>query len=369
MINFQLDEEQSMLTTAIRRFSQERVRKVFRDADEEGAIPADVIAAGWELGLLPTSIPEAYGGFGEHSAVTAAVAVEEFAWGDLAAALTILTPNLLAIPLLLAGSEAQKAAYLPLFCEQTMPRVTAALTEPRVQFDVRRLQTTAVRDGDEYVLNGVKCMVPLAAGADWILVYAQEEGQNQAFLVAADTPGLAVGAPEKLMGIKSLPTYGLTLTDVRVPAAAGGAASARLGEDAGIDFDLILNYSRVTLGAAAVGLARAAYEYAVEYAKTRQQFGEPIAHRQSIAFMLAEMAIDIDAARLLVWEAAWKLDRGESITREVAVMKYYVDNMALRVADQALQALGGYGYIREYPVELWLRNARGFASFDGLAIA
>ncbi len=241
-----------------------------------------------------------------------------------------------------------------------MPRVTAALTEPRVQFDVRRLQTTAVRNGDEYVLNGVKCMVPLAAGADWILVYAQEEGQNQAFLVAADTPGLTVSAPEKLMGIKSLSTYGLTLTDVRVPAAA------KLGGEAGINFDLILNHSRVTLGAAAVGLARAAYEYAVEYAKTRQQFGEPIAHRQSIAFMLAEMAIDIDAARLLVWEAAWKLD---PVTRDVTVMKYYVDNMVLRVADQALQALGGYGYIREYPVELWLRNARGFASFDGLAIA
>ncbi len=363
MINFQLDEEQSMLATAIRRFAQERVRKVFRDADEEGTIPADVITAGWELGLLPTSIPEAYGGFGEHSTVTSAVAVEEFAWGDLAAALTILTPNLVAVPLMLAGSETQKAAYLPMFCEQTMPHVTAALTEPRVQFDVRRLQTTAVRDGDEYVLNGVKCMVPLAAGAAWILVYAQEEGQNQAFFVPGDAPGLVVGAQEKLMGVKSLPTYGLTLTNVRVPA------SARVGEDAGINFELILNHSRVTLGAAAVGLARAAYEYAVEYAKTRQQFGEPIAHRQSIAFMLAEMAIDIDAARLMVWEAAWKLDRGESITREVAVMKYYVDNMVLRVADQALQALGGYGYIREYPVELWLRNARGFASFDGMAIA
>ena len=363
MINFQLDEEQSMLATAIKRFSQERVRKVFRDADEEGTIPADVITAGWELGLLPTSIPEAYGGFGEYSAITSAIAVEEFAWGDLAAALTILTPNLVAMPLMLAGSEEQKAAYLPMFCQETMPQVTAALTEPRVQFDVRRLQTTAVRDGDEYILNGVKCMVPLAAGATWIMVYAQEEGQNQAFLLSADTPGLVVGPQEKLMGVKSLPTYGLTLTDARVPAFA------RLGEDAGSNFDLILNHSRITLGAAAVGLARAAYEYAVEYAKTRQQFGEPIAHRQSIAFMLAEMAIDIDAARLLVWEAAWKLDRGESVTREVAVMKYYVDNMVLRVADQALQALGGYGYIREYPVELWLRNARGFASFDGMAIA
>ena len=363
MINFQLDEEQSMLTTAIRRFAQERVRKVFRDADEDGEMPADVIAAGWELGVLPTSIPEASGGFGDHSMVTSVLATEAFAWGDLAAALAIMTPGLVAVPVMLEGSEAQKEAYLPQFCEEIMPPMTAALTEPRMQYDPRHLETTATREGDEYVLNGVKCMVPRATAASLILVYAREGEGNQAFLVPADAPGLVIGEREKLMGVKALPTYGVTLTDVRVPA------SSRLGEARGINFDRILNYSRVTLGAAAVGLARAAYEYAVEYAKTRQQFGEPIAHRQSIAFMLAEMAIDIDAARLMVWETAWKMDKGEDVTRDVSVMKYYTDNMVLRVADQALQTLGGYGYIREYPVELWLRNARGFATFDGMAIA
>jgi alkylation response protein AidB-like acyl-CoA dehydrogenase len=142
----------------------------------------------------------------------------------------------------------------------------------------------------------------------------------------------------------------------------------KLGNEAGIDFDLILNHSRVALGAAAVGVARAGYEYARDYAKERVQFGEPIAHRQSIAFMLAEMAIDVDAARLMVWETAWKLDRNEDATAEATVMKYYVDDMVLQVADRAVQTLGGYGYIREYPVELWLRNARGFTMFDGLAI-
>ncbi len=142
----------------------------------------------------------------------------------------------------------------------------------------------------------------------------------------------------------------------------------RLGGEEGIDFDLILNHSRVALGAAAVGLAKSGYEYARDYAKERVQFGEPIAHRQSIAFMLAEMAIEVDAARLMVWEAAWKLDRGEDATKEATVMKHFVDDMVLQVADRALQTLGGYGYIREYPVELWLRNARGFTSFDGLAM-
>lgn len=350
-----------MLTDAIGRFAQERIRKVFRDAEEEGKIPAEVVQAGWELGILPAAIPEAYGGFGEYSVLTGAIALEELAWGDLAVALNIMAPNSVAIPVMLAGTEAQKEAHLPLFCEETLPRVAAALTEPRVQFDPRNLQTTAELDGNHYVLNGTKTVVPLADVAETFLVYANEGGQTQAFFIPAGSEGLAVGERDKLMGVKALPTFKLSLSNVKVPV------ENRLGGNAGIDFGLILNHSRVALAAAAVGVMRAGYEYAREYAKQRVQFGEPIAHRQSIAFMLAEMAIDIDGARMMVWEAAWKLDRGEDATQEATVMKFHVDDTAVRVADQALQVLGGYGYIREYPVELWLRNARGFASFDGLA--
>jgi alkylation response protein AidB-like acyl-CoA dehydrogenase len=362
MLDFELDEEQKMLVEAIHRFSESHVRMAFRDADEEGNIPPDVSQAGWEFGVLPTGIPEPYGGFGEYSAVTGVLALEEFAYGDLAIALQIGVPGLVALPLMLAGSEEQKAAYLPTFCQELAPKVSAALVEPRVQFDPRAVETTATLDGDEYVLSGRKCQVPLAESAEVILVYAAEDGQTQAFLVPAGTEGLQVGEREKLMGIRALPTYPVTLDRCRVPRAN------RVGGEAGIDFDLILNHSRVGLGAAAVGVARAGYEYARDYAKERVQFGEPVAHRQSIAFMLAEMAIDVDAARLMVWEAAWKLDRGEDATAETSVMKYFVDDMVLQVADRAVQTLGGYGYIREYPVELWLRNARGFAAFDGLAI-
>ena len=204
---------------------------------------------------------------------------------------------------------------------------------------------------------------PLAAeSADQILVYAQEDGRTQAFFIPHDAEGLEIGPREKLMGVRALPVHRLTLTDCRIPA------ENKLGGESGIEFSQILNHSRIALGAAAVGLAKAGYEYARDYAKNRVQFGEPIAHRQSIAFMLAEMAIDIDAARLLVWEAAWKLDRGEDVTREAAVMKNYVDDIVLNVADRTVQTLGGYGYIREFPAELWLRNARGFATFDGMAI-
>jgi alkylation response protein AidB-like acyl-CoA dehydrogenase len=363
MIDFTLDEEQQMLTDAIHRYAEERMRKQFRDADEENQIPEPLIQAGWEIGLIPSGIPEQHGGFGAHSAVTSAVAAEEFGWGDLSIALNLLCSGAVAIPVLLCGTSEQKAAYLPLFCEEQIPPLAAALTEPTILFDPRALATTAARDGDTYVLNGAKGLVPLAADAQTFLVYANEDGRTEAFLVPADAAGLTVGEREKLMGIRALPTYRLALSDCAIPA------SSKLGGDAGIDFDMILNHSRVTMAALAVGVTRAAHEYALEYAKQRVQFGEPIAHRQSIAFMLAEMAIDVDAARILVWEAAWKLDRGEDATQEATVMKHFVDEMAVRVADQALQVLGGYGYIREYPVELWLRNARGFATFDGLAIA
>jgi acyl-CoA dehydrogenase len=362
MIDFERDQEQKMLTDAIHRLAEERIRKVFREADEEGELPADVIQAGWEMGVLPTSIPEAYGGFGEYSVMTGALAAEEFAFGDLATALTIMTPNLVAIPVMLAGTEAQKEAQLPLFCEEKPPQVTAALTEPVIQFDPRQLKTTAVLDNEDYVLNGSKSFVPLAAGAETFLIYANENGTTQAFFVPADAEGVAVLDREKLMGVHALPTYQVKLDNVRISAVN------KLGGSAGIDFGLILNHSRVALGALAVGMAKGALEYATAYTKQRVQFGEPVAHRQSIAFMLAEMAMDIDGGRLLVWEAAWQIDKGSDATQAATVMKYYIDDMVLTVCDRALQALGGYGYIREYPVELWLRNARAFASFDGMAI-
>lgn len=363
MIDFTLDEEQAMLAGAIHRYAEERMRKLFRDADEENQIPQSVLQAGWEIGLLPSAIPDEYGGFGAHSAVTGAVAAEEFAWGDLAIAVNLLCAGAVAIPLLRFGTAAQKETYLPLFCDESIPPAAAALTEPSILFDPRALTATAVRDGDSYVLNGSKSLVPLASSAELFLVYADLDGSTEAFLVDAGTGGLSVGEREKLMGIRALPTYGLTLSDCAIPS------KNRLGGEEGIAFGQILNYSRVTMAALAVGVTRAAYEYAREYAKERVQFEEPIAHRQSIAFMLAEMAIDVDAARTLVWEAAWLLDQGKDATKEATVMKHFVDEMAVRVTDQALQVLGGYGYIREYPVELWLRNARGFATFDGLAMA
>ncbi len=360
MFDFRPDETQQMLVSAINRFASEKISKTFRDADEMGRIPEEVVQTGWEIGLLSTGLPEAYGGFGEYSVVTGALALEAFAAGDLATTLQIMVPNLVAIPLLLSGSEAQKSELLPRFAAETPPPVTAALTERVYQFDPRQLGTQAVREDNCYRLAGTKIYVPLAKGAELILVWANEDGVTQGFLVPTKTTGVKIGQRDKLMGIKGLSTYELILDDVIVPA------SARLGEADGCDFDRILNHSRVALGAAAVGMSHTAYEYTRDYTKQRVQFGKPVAQNQSLAFMMADMYSDIESMRMMVWEAAWLLDQRQDATREVTVMKQYIDQAVLRVADSAVQALGGYGYIREFPAELYLRNARGFAAFDGI---
>ncbi len=362
MLDFEPNEEQKMMVEAIERFADRKMRQVYRDADEEQQIPAELIQAGWEFGILSSTIPVHYGGFGEYSVLTGALAMEALAAGDLAIALSLTVPSLFAIPLMLFGSELQKDSYLPRCCLERPPNMTAALTEPSIQFDPRCLELTARRESDVYYLSGIKSVVPLADEAEQILVYANESGSTQAFIVDRYSEGLKIASREKLMGIKALPTYRLVMADCPIPA------DQKLGGDHGVEYDQILNHSRVALAAAAVGVAKAGYKYACEYAKNRVQFGEAIARRQSIAFLLAEMAIEVDAARLMVWEAAWKLDLGMDINREATLMKYYVDNMVMKVTDGVVQILGGYGYTREFPAELWLRNARGFASFDGLAM-
>jgi acyl-CoA dehydrogenase len=361
MISFTPTEEQQMLMDAVRRYAENDVRPVAHESDEDGAFPARVVNTGWEIGILPGNIPEDLGGFGEeHSALTAALAYEELAYGDLSLALHLMTPALVAVPVMLAGTDAQRDEFMPLFLDETPPPVTAALIEPRMLFDPNQLQTTAAGKNGAYVLNGQKAYVPLAAGADWLLVYAwnQDAEQVDGFLVRGDADGLAVGERERLMGVQALPTYPVTLEDVTVEAAY------RLGAN----FARIQSHSRVALAALAVGVMRGALEYAIDYAKEREQFGAPIATKQAIAFMLADCAMEVDAARLMAWEAAWRLDQGADATQESYLARQYADAAAVMVTDSAVQTLGGYGYIREYPVERWLRNARGIATFYGMAI-
>lgn len=364
MVSFTPTEDQQALISTLKRYAAEDVRKVAHGADEASTPPSDVVNTGWQMGLVASAIPEAFGGLGEMSAITGVLAAEELAYGDLSVAMHVMSPALLAYPVVLYGTAEQREKLLPLCVDERMAPVTAALLEPGIFFDPYDLKTTAVHRADQVYLSGQKAYVPLAEESQWILVYARhaESGKVEAFLVENGTAGVQIEKREQLMGLRALPTYGMRFNDVVVDA------SARIGGDAGIDYEVLLNRQRVALAAMAVGVARASFEYARDYAKQRIQFGRPIAQNQAIAFMLAEMAIEIDSTRLMAWEGAYKLDKGEDATKEAYLAKQYADEMVLKVTDSGVQILGGYGFIREYPAERWLRNGRGFPTFHGLAI-
>jgi alkylation response protein AidB-like acyl-CoA dehydrogenase len=364
MYSFEPNEEQKMLIDAVGKYAVNDLRLAAREAEESRQLPPKLVAKGWELGVLQASIPEAYGGFGDRSAVTGVLAGEELAFGNLAGALAVETPNLFALPILLCGSEEQKQEYLPKVIEGAWAPYTSALIEYAFDFDPTALKTTATLKGDEYVISGEKAYVPFAKNAEAMIVYAALDGVTQGFIVSKAAPGLTVQEEaEKMMGLNALPTYRVKLDGVKVPQAN------RLGGASGHDFERILASMRVGNAAAALGVARAAFEYARDYAKEREAFGVKIAQKQAIAFMLAEMGTEIEAMRLLTWEAAWKLDNGkDDAFIEAYLASTGAADMAMMVTDRAVQILGGHGYIREHPVEMWMREGRGFAMFTGFTM-
>lgn len=363
MYSFEPSEEQTMLVDTIKKFAAD-LRAKAHDADEENQILPQVLQKGWELGYLQASIPADYGGFGERSAVTGALAFEEMAYGDLAGAMGVLTPGLFAVPLLLAGSEEQKRRFLPQVSEaMDWAPFSAALIESEFDFDPWDLKTTARLDGEQYVIEGEKAYVPYALEANHLIVYAGLEGKPQGFIATQGSGGLVVEDRQKLLGIHALPVYRVCFNGVRVPRGN------RLGGAEGHDFGAILDAQRIATAAMGVGLSRAAYEYSRAYAKDRDVFGVKVAQKQAVAFMLAEMATEIEAIRLLTWEAAWMLDAGKDDASKHAYLALIgAQDLAMMVTDRAVQILGGHGYIREHPVEMWMRNGRGIATFTGMSI-
>jgi acyl-CoA dehydrogenase len=358
MYGFTPTDEQKMLLDTVTRYAKNDLRAAGHDAEEAKSLPKKLISKGWELGILQASTPEAYGGFGERNAVTGVLAVEELAFGDLAGALAVLAPSSFVAPILLAGSEEQKQKWIPPVIEADWTPFTAALIEPVFDFDPNAPQTSAVKEGDFYILTGAKTLVPFAAEAQAMIVYAALEGQTKAFIVEPGD-GVVVSEREKFMGLNALPLYGVKFEGVKVPAS-------HLLEG---DFAPILAAMRVTHAALAVGVAKASFEYARDYAKERDAFGVKIAQKQAIAFMLAEMAMEIEAMRLLTWQAAWKLDTGkEDAFTEAYLAATGAADMVMMVTDRGVQILGGHGYIRDHAVEKFMREGRGFASFTGLAV-
>jgi acyl-CoA dehydrogenase len=362
MYSFEPTDEQRMLIDAVERYAESDLRPAARDAEEEGALPPELIEKGWELGILQASIPEEYGGFGDHSAVTGILAAETMAQGDLGGTLAVMAPSAYVIPILLGGTEDQKKSFIPPVIEAEWKPYVTAFIEPDYDFYAGEMRTTAEKKKSDYVLNGKKAFVPFADKAESFLIFAAIDGQTQAFVVPPDTPGLNLSERELLRGIRAVPTFSLELEEVKIPA------ESRVGGEEGFDPDPVIASAQLAIAAMGIGMSKAALDYAIPYAKEREVWGTPIAQKQSIAFMLAEMAMEIESNRLLVWEAAWKLDAGEDAIKSAYLALTGAAETAMLVTDRAVQTLGGHGYIREHPVELWMRNGRGIPTFAGMAM-
>ncbi len=364
-MDFDLTEDQKMLRETVRDFADREIKPAAARIDETGEFPAAELKKIAGLGLFGLTIPEAYGGSGR-GMTDLCVAVEELARASAAVDDYLrVSLGLAIVPIIDFGTEAQKKRYLPPHASGEK-MACFALTEAGAGSDPAGMETTAVRRGDGYVINGNKLFISLGDRAGTVVVFASTDRSLRqrgitAFIVDRDNPGLSVGKAEKKMGLHGFNSVELIFQDCYVPL------ESRLGEEGqGLRIALdALDVSRITVGAEAVGISRAALEAALSYAKERRQFGQAIAGFQAIQWMLADMATRIDAARLLTYRAAFLCDRGRPFIKEAAMAKVYASEAAGFVTSKALQIHGGYGYTRDYPVERYFRDARITEIYEG----
>ncbi|HSM72941.1 MAG TPA: acyl-CoA dehydrogenase family protein [Anaerolineales bacterium] len=359
-MNFDLTEEQKFWQKTVHDFVAKEVEPKAHEVDVTGEFNWAATKKMGPLGMLGLNIPEEYGGSGVDS-VSAAIAIEELGWGCGSTALAIAAHNGLGTtPIILFGSEELKKKWLPLVASGENKLGALALTEPGAGSDLQGGVTTkAVRDGNEWIINGTKMWCTNASIAEYIitLVRTDPEGGSRSLsqiLVPTDTPGLTIGPAEKKMGLHGSPTHAVTYEDVRVPL------DNLIGEEGkGLHQTLAtLDGGRIGIGAISVGLAQAAFEHAVNYARERKAFGKPIAEQQAIQWMLADAATEIEVARTMLYKSAWVKEQGRNYNKEAAIAKLYATEMAERVCRNAIQIHGGYGYSSEYPVERIYRDAR-----------
>jgi acyl-CoA dehydrogenase len=365
-ISFALSDEQKALRELAREFAAKEIRPKEAAYDEAMRHPADVIAKAHELGLMNLHIPEAYGGPGL-GCFDGLLVGEELYWGCAGIGTSISANGLGAGPVIIAGTDEQKAEWLPPLLEEPI-LCSFGLSEPGAGSDVASMKTTAVRDGDDYLINGSKTFITNAGYAAWTVVFAKTDAKGgakgmSAFIVPMDAPGVTIEKHLDKMGQRATDTSAFALQDVRVPARN------RLGEE-GDGFKIAmatLDFTRPGTAVGAVGVAQAAYEHSVEYAKERVTFDLPIAMHQGVNFMIADMATEIEAARLLCWQAGWMLDQGygRKATLYSSFAKRFAADTAMKVATDAVQVFGGYGYIKEYPVEKLMRDAKLFQIYEG----
>ena len=363
-VSFELTGEQRALRELAHEFAEKEIRPKAAEYDEHQTHPADVIAKAHEVGLMNLHVPAEFGG-PELGIVEGCIVGEELNWGCSGIGTAIVANILGALPMLIAGTEEQQREWLPPLLEDPI-LCSFALTEPNAGSDVSGIQTTATRHGDDYVINGSKMFITNAGHASWVIAFASTDKDARhrgltAFIVPTDTDGVVVEKHLDKMGQRATDTSALAFQDVKVPAAN------RLGEE-GQGFKIAmqtLDNTRPGTAAGAVGVARAAFEHAVQYSKERVQFGQPVAMNQGVNFLVADMAAEIEAARLLVWQAAWLLDQGKRATLQSSYAKRFAADTAMKVTTDAVQIFGGYGYIKEYPVEKLMRDAKLFQIYEG----
>ena len=364
-MEFELTEEQRMIQETARNFAQKEVLPVAAELDETGRFPEELVRQMAELGFMGVAVPEEYGGSGMDT-VCYAIAMEEISRACASTGVIMSVNNsLVCDPILKFGSEEMKREYLvPLASGKKLG--CFALTEPGAGSDAGAQKTTAVPDGDHYIVNGEKNFITNGPMADYCVLFTMTDKTKghkgiTAFVLDMKWKGVSLGKPEHKMGIKASPTASIILEDVRIPAGN------RLGAE-GDGFKVAmhtLDGGRIGIAAQAIGIARAALEDALAYSKDRKQFGQPICDFQAIQWMLADMASEIDAARLLTWRAAWMKDRKMRHSKESSMAKLYASEAAMRAAGKGIQIHGGYGYIKEYPAERHFRDAKITEIYEG----
>ena len=364
MIGFDLSEEQSALQEMARKFAANEIRPRAEECDRSGSFPEEILRKAFELGLMTGFIPETYGGAGLGS-LESCIIEEELGWGCSGITTSMTASGLALTPVLLAGTEEQKREFVAPFARE-LTYASFCLTEPGAGSDAGGIATTAKKDGDGYVLNGRKCFITNGSYASQYTVFASTDRSKghkglSAFVVPRSFPGVSPGKKEDKMGQRASDTSDVLFEDVRVPA---GNLLGKEGDGFKIAMKT-LDVGRPSVAAMSVGVARAAYENAMQYSKERVQFGTPIAMNQAIHFLLADMAMDIEAARLLTCKSAWLHDQGRRNTKESAFAKAFAADLAMRVTTDAVQIFGGYGYMRDYPVEKLMRDAKLLQIYEG----
>jgi alkylation response protein AidB-like acyl-CoA dehydrogenase len=359
-ISFRLTDEQLELQRLAHEFAERELRPIAHEWDEREDFPRELLAKAASVGLTAGAIPREYGG-SEVDAVTASLIAEELAWGCAGLSSTFGATSFPVRPLVRFGTEEQRQRYLPRLASDQGCLAAIAFTEPHAGSDVASIRSTATRDGDGFVLNGEKAYITNGGIAEITLVFAKLEGEITTFIAEESDEGIRLGRKDKKVGLRASHTGSVVLDNLRLP-------EDRLLGPPGQGFLIAMDFfeaSRPQVAASALGVARAAFEYATEYARDREAFGRPLMDKQGVAFKLAEMAMTIEASRLLVWRAAAAVDAVEDAGLLGSYAKAMAADTAMRTATDAVQILGGAGIMREHPVEKWLRDAKVFQIVEG----